>query len=142
MIPASLSETWAYFSDPHNLAFITPPKLAFKVTSDVADEMYEGMILTARVAPFLGIGLTWVTEITRVVPQKMFIDEQRLGPFKFWHHEHFFEERDSGVLMRDVVHYAVPFWPLGEIVHLLAVRGALDRIFAFRRQAVESIFGL
>ena len=84
----SLAEAWDFFSSPNNLAKITPDDMEFTVTSavDPNQKMYPGMIITYKVSPLFGIKLNWMTEITQVEPEQYFIDEQRFGPFKFWHH--------------------------------------------------------
>jgi ligand-binding SRPBCC domain-containing protein len=82
----------------------------------------------------------WVTEIKCVKEQVSFIDEQRFGPYKFWHHLHHFEEVEGGVLMKDLVHYALPCWPFGEIGHGLFVKPKLDKIFGFRREILDKRF--
>ena len=46
---------------------------------------------------------TWVTEIKAVTFQSQFIDEQRSGPYKFWHHCHRFESTENGTLITDEV---------------------------------------
>jgi ligand-binding SRPBCC domain-containing protein len=67
--------------------------------------MYEGMIITYKVYPFLGIPSNWVTEITTVKEKSFFIDEQRFGPYKFWHHQHRFKEVNDKVEMEDIVNF-------------------------------------
>ena len=52
---------------------------------------------------------------------KFFVDEQRFGPYKLWHHQHFFEEKEDYVLMKDVVTYAPPFGLLGWIANKLFI---------------------
>lgn len=140
-LPISLETAWDYFSSPANLNEITPPELGFRITSPPEPAMYEGQIITYRVkvAPLIWIG--WVTEIKSVVARRTFIDEQRFGPYKFWHHRHVFEETDGGVIMTDVVHYAMPFGCFGALAHVLFVRSKLKRIFDFRRRMLEERFG-
>ena len=103
--------------------------------------MYEGQIVTyrIRIAPFVRV--TWVTEIKCVEEGRSFVDEQRFGPYKFWHHRHEFEAVDGGVRMRDVVRYALPFGPLGSIAHALFVRRRLEWIFAYRKRVLAARFG-
>ncbi len=76
-LPISLDEAWAFFSSPLNLSKITPKSMAFVITSDYTAQtkMYEGMIITYKVSPLLGIKLDWMTEITHVKQEKFFIDE-------------------------------------------------------------------
>ena len=140
--PLSIEKAWDFFSNPGNLALITPPSLGFKVTSVVPPKMYQGMIVTYTVTPLLNYPVQWVTEITHVDEPRMFVDEQRFGPYKFWHHQHIFEETEGGVEITDLIHYALPFGPLGRIAQVLIVKRQLDEIFEFRRNYLEKKFGI
>ena len=141
-IPASIDEVWAFVSSPANLREITPDYLDFKFTSDnVNDPMYPGMMISYKVSPLLGIKMTWVTEITVVKEKEFFIDEQRVGPYKMWHHQHFLEKIPGGVIMHDIVSYIPPLGPLGAIANGLFIKGQLEGIFDYRFKAVERIFG-
>lgn len=137
-VPVAIDRVWAFFSRPENLDTITPDDLSFEILSDVAGvAMYEGMIIRYQVSPLFGIKLPWVTEITHISEPNYFIDEQRFGPYAFWHHQHHFEEVDGGTLMRDILHYKVPFGPLGNLVDALLVDRRIEEIFTYRFQAVE-----
>ncbi|MER3464748.1 MAG: hypothetical protein C4329_10420 [Chitinophagaceae bacterium] len=141
-IPASLEETWNFFSNPNNLLAVTPPFLNLKVTNEIyGNEAYAGQIITYTVKPLLGIPLFWMTEITHVQPMKFFVDEQRKGPYKLWHHQHHFKAIDGGVEMTDIVHYRLPFGILGRMVHPLIVKSKLQQIFSFRFGKVNELFG-
>lgn len=141
-IPAGLGEVWKFVSSPMNLREITPPDLGFLVTSvSGSGTMYPGMIITYKVRPFLGIPVKWMTEITHVDENKFFVDEQRIGPYRFWHHQHLFEPIAGGVLMRDIVTYSPPYGWLGSLANSLLISGRLKSIFAFREAAVERRFG-
>jgi|GEM_PF-3457663 len=85
-LPISLSEAWRFFSAPRNLPRITPPSIGVEVTSDLPGEMYTDRIITYRVRPIPWISVGWVTEITHVREPSLFVDEQRFGPYRFWHH--------------------------------------------------------
>ncbi len=141
-IPASVEEVWDFISSPINLREITPDYLNFKFTSDnVNDPMYPGMMISYKVSPLLGIKMTWVTEITAVKDLSFFIDEQRVGPYKMWHHQHFLKEIEGGVLMDDIVSYVPPLGILGAIANTILIRKQLEGIFEYRYKAVERIFG-
>ena len=141
-IPASIEEVWDFISSPENLKKITPPSMGFNITSDLKNKkMYPGMIISYKVSPLLGIKTTWVTEITHVKEKEYFVDEQRVGPYTMWHHEHFIEPTKKGVLMSDIVSYQPPFGILGSIANSFLIRKKLNDIFEFRSQAVENIFG-
>lgn len=141
IVPASLKETWKFFSQPQNLKEITPPGFGFEVQGKPEKRIYPGMLIEYRVRPLLGIPLTWLTEITQVRDQEYFCDEQRAGPYRIWHHEHFFEAQGGKTTrMRDLVTYALPFGLAGRIA-LPIVRSKLRKIFEYRRDAVIRIFG-
>jgi ligand-binding SRPBCC domain-containing protein len=143
-IKASLDEVWDFISSPRNLKEITPKYMGFDIiTPDIPDKMYQGMIIGYKVSPLLGIKTSWLTEITHVVDKKYFVDEQRIGPYKLWHHQHILEELpDGSVLMKDIVTYQPPFGFLGAIANTLLIRKKLNEIFAFRNQAVDKRFGI
>jgi ligand-binding SRPBCC domain-containing protein len=130
---------WAFFSDPLNLAAITPPWLDFRVTTPSPAPMHAGQILTYTVCALPGVRVGWVTEITHVREPDFFVDEQRLGPYRLWHHQHSFRTVAGGTEMADTVHYALPFWPLGEALRGL-VASRLEAIFDYRRQALAGMF--
>lgn len=141
-IPVSLAEAWDFFSSPLNLAKITPKEMAFNIISDkeMIKKMYAGMIITYKVT-VAGVQLDWMTEITQVRDQKYFIDEQRFGPYKFWHHQHHFKEVNGGVEMTDIVTYGLSFGPFGNIANKIFVGPKLQQIFEYRRRAITERFG-
>ena len=95
-LPIPLQEAWDFFSSPSNLAKITPSSLGFVVHGNVPERMYPGLFIQYTVSPLLGIPMRWVTEITHVREGEYFVDEQRVGPYSIWHHEHFFYRRRRG----------------------------------------------
>jgi len=140
-LPILLDEAWSFFSDPKNLQEITPPEMRFQILSDVPDEIYPGLIIQYKVTAIAKISMNWTTEIVHVIPGKMFIDEQRFGPYKFWHHQHHFKEIEDGVEMEDLVHYGLPLGLLGRMAHTIDIRRRLYHIFAYREQVLEQMFG-
>ena len=143
LVPVPVSKAWSYFSDPANLAGITPSYLDFTVVSHhQGSAMYPGQIIEYTIKPLLGIPLYWMTEITHVQQEKFFVDEQRFGPYSFWHHQHQFRAVEGGVEMTDIVHYKLPMWFAGDIANRLFVRRQLEQIFRFRFEKVESVFGV
>jgi ligand-binding SRPBCC domain-containing protein len=138
VIAASLSDVWSFFSDPHNLAKLTPTNLNLVVPEDTPHHVHPGMIITYRVRAVAGIPVTWVTEITHVMNQQILVGEQRFGPYKFWHHQHHFREMDEGIEVRDIVHYSLPFGPLGKLVHEQMIKARLKEIFDYRVDAIRT----
>ena len=141
VIPVTLDRAWDFFSDPRNLAKITPPELDFTILTTLPERVHAGLMIEYRVRPLLGIPVRWLTEITHVEPEKFFVDEQRIGPYRIWHHEHHFKALDDGhTEITDRVTYVLPFGPLGDLVHPFLVKPQLAKIFAFREKAVGEMF--
>lgn len=116
--------------------------MGFVVTSaHHGEKMYAGQIIRYIVKPVLGIPLKWCTEITHVVDKQYFVDEQRFGPYAFWHHQHRFTEIPGGVMMEDILNYKVPFGFLGDLVNALFVRNEVNQIFEYRRKILTERFG-
>ncbi len=140
-LPVGLSVAWDFFSDPRNLGRMTPPSLAIEITSGPPPRMVPGMIITYTIRPLLGIPVRWVTEITHVREPNLFVDEQRFGPYRFWHHQHHFREVDGGIEIADLVHYSLPFGGIGRVLGGSYVRRQLAGVFSFRRTFLEKTFG-
>lgn len=141
LMPISMEEAWHFFSRPENLDNLTPDDMGFEILSDIKDKpMYQGMLIRYKVSPILGIKLNWCTEITHIKKHRYFIDEQRFGPYALWHHEHHFKEVDGGILMKDELHYAIGWGPLGSIANTLLVSSKVEEIFHYRYNAVEKLF--
>ncbi len=141
-IPAPLETVWYFFADPKNLAILTPDYLNLRYTNELyGEKMYPGQVITYKIKPVFGIEIFWMTEITHVETGKYFVDEQRVGPYSLWHHQHHFKEIGGGVEMTDIIHYKNPFGPLGLCVNSLFVRKKLEGIFKYRRKKIEERFG-
>jgi ligand-binding SRPBCC domain-containing protein len=135
-IPIDIS--WEFFSNPKNLQEITPDSLSFNITSDLPEKVYPGLIILYKLKLLGFVPMNWVTEITQVREGEFFIDEQRFGPYKFWHHQHIFIEEAGKTRMKDIVHYGLPFGILGRI-GIGFVNSQLEEIFSYRKKKLEEI---
>jgi ligand-binding SRPBCC domain-containing protein len=141
LLKCDLKTAWDFMSSPANLSTITPDYMGFEMLNDLhGDKMYAGQIIEYYVKPILGIKLHWVTEITHVQDHAFFVDEQRFGPYSFWHHKHFLKEVSQGVEMNDLVHYKVPLGVLGNIVNRLLIRQQLKEVFDYRYKKIDELF--
>ncbi|MDI1235147.1 MAG: SRPBCC family protein [bacterium] len=142
-LPISMQEAWDFMSSPYNLGKITPSEMGFEITNGIlpTDKMYAGQIISYNVRPIAGIAMEWVTEITHVENLKYFVDEQRFGPYALWHHQHHLKEIEGGVQMDDLLHYKMPFGPLGQIMNTLVVKQKLKQIFDYRFEKLVALFG-
>lgn len=143
-IRATIEEIWDFISSPKNLKEITPKYMGFDImnTYQPTEKMYEGMIIAYKVSPVLGIKTTWVTEITHIRDKEFFIDEQRMGPYTMWHHQHIIKEIEGGVIMTDIVSYQPPLGIIGALANKTIILPKLNEIFAYRTKALEVKFNL
>ncbi|HKP93058.1 MAG TPA: SRPBCC family protein, partial [Chthoniobacterales bacterium] len=126
-----------FFADAANLDAITPPWLRFRTVTPAPIHMDAGTVIEHRLR-IRGFPVRWRSRITVWEPPRRFVDEQVRGPYRLWRHEHEFEDRDGGTLVRDRVHYAVPF---DFLVHELLVRRDVERIFTYRTDCLRRRFG-
>ena len=141
LINTNIDDLWSFMSSPKNLERITPESMEFKITSNNGDQvMYPGMIISYKITPLLNFPLRWVTEITHVKEKEFFVDEQRLGPYRMWHHEHIFKIKEDGVLMTDIITYIPPFGLLGKLANNLFIKRRINKIFDYRSQIIEQLF--
>jgi len=140
-LPISLNEAWDFLSSPNNLELITPKSMDFNITDWDRKKAYPGQIIQYTVKPILGIKINWVTEITHIRAKEYFVDEQRFGPYTFWHHKHFIKEIEGGVIMEDVIHYKPPFGFVGVLLNFLFINSKLNSIFKHRELELIKTFG-
>ncbi len=105
-----------------------------------SDKMYAGQLFEYYIRPVANLKMHWVTEITHVIPGSYFVDEQRFGPYTFWHHQHFLEPTAKGVKMIDIVHYKLPFGLLGKMMNRFYIANKLKQIFDYRFQKLNQLF--
>ena len=138
-LPLSIEQAWRFISTPQNLQKITPKELDFKITSPVTDEIYSGQIITYSIRLNKAIKMNWVTEITHLDEGTSFVDEQRFGPYKMWHHLHTLEKVKGGVLMTDTVHFKLPMFWLAPLIYRLYVKRNLTAIFEYRTTKLDAL---
>lgn len=141
LVKTNIDDLWEFISSPQNLKKITPEYMGFDIsTENLPDKIYEGMIISYIVKPLFGIKTQWVTEITHVRDKEYFVDEQRVGPYSLWHHQHIIIPEKDGILMKDIVSYKPPFSFLGSIANSIIIKNKLGEIFDYRNQVLEKIF--
>lgn len=140
-LPITLDEAWEFLTNPRNLKTITPDYMGFNILSGADRPMYPGQVIQYTVTPLMSIKTKWVTEITHVKDKEYFVDEQRFGPYALWHHKHFIRELPGGVEMEDIIDYKLPMGFLGQMVHPFLVKPKLNKIFEYRKNKLNDLFG-
>jgi ligand-binding SRPBCC domain-containing protein len=137
VLPLPIEDVFRFFGEAANLERITPPELKFRITTPQPIVMREGTLIQYRLRLF-GVPIHWKTRISAWEPPYRFVDEQLSGPYRTWIHTHRFTDVGGSTLMDDEVLYDLPFPPFGRWAHPL-VRMELDRIFGYRREAIQRI---
>lgn len=138
-VPRPLTEVFAFFEKPENLATITPPSLGFRILTPSPIRMRKGAIIdyTIQVG---GLPLRWRTLIRDYDPPHRFVDEQVKGPYALWHHTHSFVAVDGGTIIQDEVYYGVRFGIIGRLMGKFFVKRQLGMIFDHRSRIIENMF--
>ena len=138
IVPQPADEAFAFFADAYNLEAITPPWLRFRILTPRPIAMREGALIDYRLS-LHRVPCRWHTRIDAWEPGVRFVDRQISGPFSVWDHTHTFETVNGGTLLRDHVVYRMPLGPLGEIARRVLIGRDLERIFDYRREAIERL---
>jgi len=141
LLNTNIDELWDFVSSPRNLKKITPEYMGFDITSNnLNDKAYEGQIISYIVKLLMRIKTTWVTEITNVKDKQYFVDEQRIGPYTMWYHQHILIPQGDKVLMKDIVSYVPPFGFIGAMANGIVIKKKLEEIFNHRFKVLEEMY--
>lgn len=138
----TVEDAWSFFSSPYHLNDITPDFFHVTITSKVPEKMYAGLMISYQMKAVFGIPMNWLSEVSHCDEQKRFVYEQRIGPFKFWSHEVCLTEQQNGILLEDIMFYAMPLGWLGQLVNSALIADKLKRIFDTRHAYLQSKFGI
>lgn len=136
-LPRPRHEVFPFFAEAGNLEVITPSWLRFEVLTPAPITMRVGALIDYRIRVH-GFPVWWRTEIAEWQPPERFVDVQLRGPYRLWHHTHEFHERDEGTLCLDHVRYRPRG---GAVIQWLFVRRDVERIFEYRQQRLQELFG-
>ena len=137
-IEKPLDEVFAFFNTPKNLAKITPNFMNFKLLTPEPIIMKEGAVFDYDIS-ILGFPVRWQSLISNYNPPYSFTDIQLKGPHDYWHHQHIFEEKDKGVLIKDIVHFRMPFGFAGNVAYHLIAKHIDTALFKHRKQVVQDL---
>jgi len=138
----TIQEAWSFFSSPYHLNDITPDFFHVTITSKVPEKIYAGLMISYQMKAVFGIPMNWLSEVSHCNEPKRFVYEQRIGPFKFWSHEVCLTEQQNGILLEDIMFYAMPFGWLGQLINTVLIADKLERIFDTRHTYLQSKFGM
>ena len=135
IVPVTLEETFAFFSDAMNLEKLTPGWLNFHVRTPPPLTMREGLEID-YVISLRGLPIPWKTRIDVWEPGVRFVDRQVAGPYLWWNHEHRFEHVPGGTRVID----HVEFVPRLRWLTTGFVTRDVQKIFRYRQEMLTRIF--
>ena len=68
-----------------------------------------------------------------------FVDEQLKGHFKYFKHQHFFEQKENYVEVKDVLEYETPFGILGKLFDKLLLKKHLTEFILHRNAILKDL---
>lgn len=158
-VPAAIDEVWGFFSNPRNLAQLTPPFFHAEVESESNIRNDSTVVITLK--PWiLPMGIKWVSKIHEVEAsgnERKFIDVQASGPYSYWKHTHTFsagatefktssgktiQNANGGTWIIDQIEYEMPFGLIGSIAEKLFAARQLQSTFNFRYENLRKEFKL
>ncbi|MDA3903703.1 MAG: SRPBCC family protein [Desulfuromusa sp.] len=141
VLNVSQQTLWEFMATPANLNDLTPPELKFQIVSELPARMYNGLMIEYHIGIPLFGNWRWLTEIKHIREGEYFVDEQRLGPYRLWYHQHLLEPvGEEQTRMIDRVSYQLPFGILGRLVNQFRVKYMLDNIFSYRTKQLLEMF--
>jgi len=132
-VNANRSDVFEWFERRGSFRRLMPP---WEIAEEVrADETLQNGAKRIFRFPLGPVKMTWVAEHLGYQPPEKFEDVMVKGPFKSWHHKHYFEDREDGhCYVIDDVEYKLPMGLAGRLVAGRSIKKRLDRMFQARSQ--------
>lgn len=141
ILPIDVQQAWDFFSSPYYLNAITPDYFSVQIISPMPEKIYAGLLICYEMKALLGFPMTWVSDITQCDEPRRFVYRQLVGPFRFFSHEVYITQHEGGVMIEDVVYYAMPLYFLGNLFHRLFIGKRLQQIFTHRAEILRRKWG-
>lgn len=90
-------------------------------------------------AVHFGLRLSHTSEIRAYNRPQHFRDSMVAGVFSRLDHDHYFEETNSGTLMKDVFDYEAPFWIFGRLADLLFLEDYMRDFLEKRNRMIKEL---
>jgi ligand-binding SRPBCC domain-containing protein len=126
-----------FLSRPANLIELMPPEFNVRLVEG-PERLYVGarMVLHAR---RWGFSQRLVSEVTAFEEDRLFVDEQRDGPFPKWVHTHLVEAVPYGTRLIDRIEFEPPGGMLGALLTEENIASELQEMSAYREQRLREL---
>lgn len=135
LLPCSVERLFAFHADTTNLPLITPPDTCVEILKfETPLKQGDEAVLRIKKGWF---GFVWKLKFERVEYPSLIVDVATQSPFNSFRHEHhFINQDDTHTLLRDVVTFSLPFWPLSSVA-VWFVKREMQKMFAYRQQKTK-----
>ena len=133
VIDAPVETVFAFHEREDALPLLTPPFPPVRLVSKTG-----GLEPGSRVELRVGF-LRWVAVHTAYEKDRLFVDEQREGPFALWVHRHEFEDLGCASRLTDRVQYLLPGGPLVNLLFAWTVTLGLHQMFRHRHKVTRQL---
>lgn len=132
LIAAPVEAVFAFHQRPNALELLTPPWAGVQVLRRTGGiETGAEVELLVPIGPFR---TRWHAVHTAFEPGRLFVDEQREGPFRRWIHRHEFHDLGGHTRLVDRVLFNLPGGPLADFAAAWLARLQLRRMFRYRHE--------
>lgn len=134
-IPCSVKTLFDFHADTNNLPLITPADTTVKIIK-LEKELQEGNTAILKIKKGM-LSFVWELIFEKVRYPNLIVDVATKSPFhSFKHEHHFIEVDDSKSMLRDVITFSLPLWPVSRVV-LWFVKRDMHKMFAYRHQKTK-----
>lgn len=138
-VPLPIEPVFAFFSQPRNLASLTPPERGLEI-DDAPAVGSVGAAFRVRVR-ILFCKIAWTVRFVEWQPPHLFVDVQESGPMAYWRHEHSFLAVPGGTRVVDRIEYEPPGGLLSGLIDSLFVRRDMEALFRYRSEKLPGVLG-
>ncbi len=138
MISCPAEKVFKFHSDTENLPKITPPYIKVEI-KNIDLPLKKGSKIILSIKQFGFLKTTWKIEITDFTEFTLITDTQINGPFKYWKHDHHFENLGLNTKMTDRISYELPFGVAGRMINRIIIRKLIEKQFEFRHKMTKEI---
>lgn len=141
VIQAPVERVFGFHEEPDAFERLTPPWQPVKILSRQGGIRDGGeAVLELPLGPFR---LHWIAEHSGYERNRLFIDRQVKGPFRYWRHQHRFADLGNGqTRLTDHIEFSLPGGAIADFFGGWLARLQLRKLFRYRhevtRRACES----
>ncbi|MBM4175810.1 MAG: SRPBCC family protein [Ignavibacteria bacterium] len=140
-LKTDVEKIFAFHLNPKNLRLILPRYPLIKIISISHSPLQKESEIKIKLNVLPFVGVNWVIVIESIIENKLIVDIQKKGPFKYWKHKHKFENLfDGTTIMTDEIAFEIGFGIIGKILSPI-IKSQIEKMFESRHNKMELLFG-